>query len=41
LPNDENMAKTLNESMTEVLLLKGLKHEHIIEFEEVFFTGIN
>ena len=35
------MAKTLNESMTEVLLLKGLKHEHIIGFEEAFFTNID
>ena len=27
--------------MLEALLLSKLKHEHIIEFEEAFFTSIN
>ena len=39
--NSGEIVKFLNDSMKEASLLKELKHEHIIEFEDAFISNGN
>ena len=41
LPNNSEMVKFLNNNMREAFLLKELKHEHIIGFEDAFISNQN
>ena len=41
LPNSGNVVKFLNDNMKEAFLLKELRHEHIIGFEDAFISNEN
>ena len=41
IPRNDAIVKELNKSMKEAELLKDLKHEHIIGFEEAFISDGN
>ena len=41
LPKSGKIAESLNENMREAFMIKDLKHENIIEFEDAFVSNEN